>query len=206
MSGQQNQKEATRERILQAAEEVFAQHGYHDALMDEVGHAARASKGGLYFHFPSKETLFYALMDRLAKKLLREVDEAIADQTDPVSKVQSALEAALKALSRQRQLAKILLLQGYGLGSAFEKKRLEIYERFAAVIREHLDQAVKDGSLSPIDTQVTAYAWVGALNELIVRWIHTGKPDPIKRSLPVLTTLFLQGVKVEAKTRSKRTK
>ncbi|MBI1742334.1 TetR/AcrR family transcriptional regulator [Candidatus Acetothermia bacterium] len=206
MSGQQNQKEATRERILQAAEEVFAQHGYHDTLMDEVGQVARASKGGLYFHFPSKEALFYALMDRLAAKLLREVDEAMVGETDPVSKVQSALETALKALSRQRQLAKILLLQGYGLGSAFEKKRLEIYERFASVIREHLDHAVKDGSLLPIDTEVTAYAWVGALNELIVRWIHTGKPDPIKRSLPVLTTLFLQGVKAEAKTRTKRTK
>jgi AcrR family transcriptional regulator len=206
MVAKTNQKEATRERILNAAESVFSQNGYHDTLMDEVVQAAGASKGGVYFHFPSKESLFFALMDRLAEKMLREIDEAMLDENEPIRKVQCALEAALRALSRQRRLAKILLLQGYGLGSAFEVKRLEIYGRFAAVIKKHLDQAVAAGALAKVDTEVTAYAWIGALNELIVRWIHTGNPDPIKRSLPVLTQLFLQGVEPALTTREKRAK
>jgi AcrR family transcriptional regulator len=197
MSEKPNQKEATRERILQAAEAVFAQNGYHDTVMDEVVQAARASKGGVYFHFSSKEALFLALMDRLAEKMLSEIQEAMAGRDDPIGQVQSALEAALKALSRHRLLAKIVLLQGYGLGSAFETRKMEIYERFASVIRERLDQAVAMGALAPLDTEVTAYAWIGALNELIVRWIHTGRPDPVKRALPVLTALFLQGLKTK---------
>ncbi len=194
MSEKPNQKAATRERILQAAEAVFAQNGYHDTVMDEVVQAARASKGGVYFHFSSKEALFLALMDRLAEKMLSEIQEAMTGRDDPISQVQSALEAALKALSRHRLLAKIVLLQGYGLGSAFETKKMEIYERFAIVIRERLDQAVAMGTLAPLNTEVTAYAWIGALNELVVRWIHTGQPDPVKRALPVLTALFLQGI------------
>jgi len=206
MAEKNHQKEATRERILNAAESVFSQNGYHDTLMDEVVEAAGASKGGIYFHFPSKESLFFALMDRLAEKMLREIEEAMLAENEPIRKVQCALEAALRALSRQRRLAKILLLQGYGLGSAFEEKRLDIYGRFALVIQAELDQAVAAGALEKIDTQVTAYAWIGALNELIVRWIHTGEPDPVKRSLPVLTQLFLQGVNPETRVRNKRAK
>lgn len=206
MPEKSNQKKTTRERILRAAETVFAENGFHHTLMDEVVKAAGTSKGGIYFHFPSKESLFFALMDRLAEKMLREVEEAMTGQDSPIAKVQSALEAALKALSRQRHLAKILLLQGYGLGSAFEEKKMEIYGRFARVIQSHLDEAVAEGALPEIDTEVTAYAWIGALNELIVRWIHTGEPHPMKRSWPVLTTLFLQGVgsQTEAQNRRKR--
>ena len=55
----------TRERIMEAAEAVFAEKGYHDAAMDEIVRRTSVSKGGLYFHFSSKERLFFAVMDHL---------------------------------------------------------------------------------------------------------------------------------------------
>ena len=190
-------KEATRERILEAAEAVFAEKGYHDTIMDEIVAASSTSKGAIYFHFPSKEDLFFSLMDRLASSLLREVERAIAGQRGAVAKVQAALEAVLKNLSRRRRLARILLLQSYGLGAAFERKRLEIFERFAALIKKHLDEAVAEGSIPTIDTEVAAYAWLGAIHELVVRWLHTSKPDPLKKTLPALSGLFLRGIGFE---------
>ena len=45
-------KEATRQRILEAAEEVFAEKGYHGAVVDDIVRTADMSKGGFYFHFP----------------------------------------------------------------------------------------------------------------------------------------------------------
>jgi AcrR family transcriptional regulator len=193
-------KEATREKILSAAEAAFAEKGYHETLMDEIGQAAQTSKGAIYFHFPSKEKLFFALMDRLASMLQREVAREIAQRHGALAKVQGALEAVLTALGRHRQLAKLLLLQGYGLGSAFEAKRLEIYTQFAALIQEHLEEAVAESSIPPLDAEVTAYAWLGAINELIVRWLLTGRPDLKKRALPTLSALFLQGVRARSQT------
>ena len=63
------QRARTRERILEAAEAVFADNGYHDALVDEIGKRTSMSKGGLYFHFPSKEDLFFAVNAKSALKL-----------------------------------------------------------------------------------------------------------------------------------------
>lgn len=56
-------KEATRQRIVEAAIAVFAEKGYHDAAVDEIVRASGTSKGAFYFHFPSKEEIFFALIE-----------------------------------------------------------------------------------------------------------------------------------------------
>lgn len=190
-------KEQTRERILDAAEKLFAEKGFHETAMDEIVQAAQISKGGVYFHFPSKEQLFFALLDKLADALQHEVQREIARRRGAVHKIRGALEVVLKNLASKRRLAQIVLRQGYGLGPAFERKRLEIYSRFAQVIKGHLDEAVAEGSIPPINTEITAYAWLGAINELVLRWIYTGKPDPLTESLPALLEIFLRGIGIK---------
>jgi TetR/AcrR family transcriptional regulator, fatty acid metabolism regulator protein len=187
-------KELTRERILEAAERLFAEKGFHETAMDEIVRASKVSKGGVYFHFPSKEDLFFALLDKLADALQREVQREIARRRGAVAKIQGALEVVLRTLTSQRHLAQIILRQGHGLGPSFERKRLEIYSRFARLIKENLDEALAEGSIPPINTEITAYAWLGAINELVLRWIYTGQPDPLTQTLPTLQELFLRGI------------
>jgi len=192
-------KAATREKILSAAEDVFSQKGYHDSLMDEIAQISKTSKGALYFHFPSKESLFFALLDRLADALVREVEKEISKNKGAVAKVQAAIEAVLRALSKRRRLAKIVLRQGYGLGPKFEKKRLALFDRFAHLIERHLQEAIEEGSISDLNTRITAYAWLGSLNEIVTRWLYLDDPHPIKEALPTLVPLFLRGIGVEWK-------
>jgi TetR/AcrR family fatty acid metabolism transcriptional regulator len=187
-------KELTRERILEAAEKLFAEKGFHETAMDEIVRASKVSKGGVYFHFPSKEELFFALLDKLADALQREVQREIARRRGAVAKIQGALEVVLRTLTSQRHLAQIILRQGHGLGPSFERKRLEIYSRFARLIKENLDEALAEGSILPINTEITAYAWLGAINELVLRWVYTGQPDPLTQTLPTLQELFLRGI------------
>jgi AcrR family transcriptional regulator len=196
-------KELTRERILEAAERLFAEKGFHETAMDEIVRASKVSKGGVYFHFPSKEELFFALLDKLADALQREVQREIARRRGAVAKIQGALEVVLRTLTSQRHLAQIILRQGHGLGPSFERKRLEIYSRFARLIKENLDEALAEGSIPPINTEITAYAWLGAINELVLRWIYTGQPDPLTQTLPTLQELFLRGIGITQRTTPK---
>jgi TetR/AcrR family fatty acid metabolism transcriptional regulator len=196
-------KELTRERILEAAEKLFAEKGFHETAMDEIVRASKVSKGGVYFHFPSKEELFFALLDKLADALQREVQREIARRRGAVAKIQGALEVVLRTLTSQRHLAQIILRQGHGLGPSFERKRLEIYSRFARLIKENLDEALAEGSIPPINTEITAYAWLGAINELVLRWVYTGQPDPLTQTLPTLQELFLRGIGITQRTAPK---
>lgn len=172
------QRTGTRERILEAAEAVFADNGYHDALVDEIGKRTSMSKGGLYFHFPSKEDLFFAVMDRLANKLVRRAEKAASDTDNPLKAAEAALESVLKALSTQKRLARLLVTQGYSMGSAFEAKRAEVFDRFARVIVEKLNEAKSACQIGEVDVELASRVWLGALNEVVVHWLFSDGPSP----------------------------
>jgi AcrR family transcriptional regulator len=62
----------TRERLLDAALEVFSRRGYYAASLDEIAAEAGYSKGAVYSNFSNKEELFLALIDRRFAKEARE--------------------------------------------------------------------------------------------------------------------------------------
>src|SRR5713226_4422769 len=189
-------KEATRQRILDAAEEVFAEKGYHGAVVDDIVRTADMSKGGFYFHFPNKQGIFLALMEALTPRLISTAERAIAQETDPVAKVDAALRTVLDTFSRHRRLSKILLIEAVGLGHGFEEKLMDVRAQFAGVIQKYLDQAVDEGAIARIDTKITAFAWLGAINEIVVRWVVTGDPERLEDAIPALRALLLRSVGV----------
>ena len=68
------QSRSRRERILDAAFHAFATRGYRDTAVDDIAGAAETSKGGIYFHFPNKESIFRELMETTADKLVARVE------------------------------------------------------------------------------------------------------------------------------------
>jgi AcrR family transcriptional regulator len=186
-------KQETRSRILEAAVNVFASKGYHDTKVDDIVSQSQTSKGSFYFYFPSKQDIFLALVDTFANLLENRLRERLSKEQSRTARVDAALRVCLETFGQYRSLAKIALIQATGLGTAFEEKRQAVNQRFIQIVRENLDSAVEDGSIPPLDTEVASCAWVGALNEIVLRWVYTGQPDP-EQSLPALRRLLLQSV------------
>ncbi|MAS34118.1 MAG: TetR family transcriptional regulator [Anaerolineaceae bacterium] len=185
--------DATRERILDAALDKFAGKGYHDTRLDEIAVESGTSKGAIYFHFPNKERLFLALVDQFADLLERRVTESIVQEDEGINRVRAALVACLDTFGKYRRPAKLLLVQAVGLGSAFEKKRMEVNDRFAGLIRTYLDEAVAVGDIAPVDTEVVSHAWMGAIYGVVIRWVYTGEPTS-ERILDALLPMLLKSV------------
>src|SRR5215216_3098976 len=188
--------EETRERILDAALNIFSNKGYHDTKMDEIVEASDTSKGSIYFYFPNKERLFLALVDQFADLLERRVIEAVEREEQGIMQVRAALQACLETFGRYRRPAKILLVQAVGLGTVFEKKRVEVNDRFANLIKKYLDESITIGDIAPVDTDVVSYAWMGAIYGIVIRWVYTGEPDS-ERILSALLPLLLKSVGYE---------
>lgn len=186
----------TRGRILDAALAVFSQKGYHSTRMDEIVEASKTSKGAIYFHFPNKERLFLALVDQFANLLERRVTEAIQEHEAGMERVRVALETCLETFGRYRRPSKILLVQAVGLGVAFEEKRNAINERFAKLIAGYLREAVENGEIEPVDTEVISLAWMGAIYSLVIHWLTTNEPEP-KRIVDALVPALLRSVGYE---------
>ena len=183
----------TREQILEAAVEAFASRGYHETKVADIVAGSRTSKGAVYFHFPSKQDIFLGLVDEFAGLLENRLEAVLEEDASGIQRVDGALQVVMDTFTKYRRLAKIFLIQAAGLGQDFEQKRLQIHRRFIALIREQLEQALREGSIAEIDPEVTAYAWMGAVNEVVISWVHDGTPDP-EAALPALRDILLRGI------------
>ena len=183
----------TKDRILSAALEVFAGKGYHRAIVDDIVRASGTSKGAVYHHFPNKEAVFLALVDDFAERLATAVAATIAERHGALAKVEGALTAALTTFAENERLARLVLLEAVSLGTTYQAKRAEVAGHFAALIRGYLDEAVADGAIAPLDTRVATLAWLGAVNEVVIQWLH-GESADLRATIAPLTRLLLRSI------------
>ena len=172
---------------------MFARKGYHRAIVDDIVRASGTSKGAVYHHFPTKEAIFLALVDDFSARLGGAVAGSVASRHGALAKVEGAVSAALTTFADDERLARLILLEAVSVGPTYQTKRAEVTERFATLIQGYLDEAVADGSLAPLDTRVATLAWLGAINEVVVQWLHGGVRD-LAATIPTLTTLLLRSI------------
>lgn len=185
-----------RERILDAAAHVFSHAGYRDAAVDDIAREAETSKGGIYFHFPSKEAIFVELMRSTADRLIGKVEREVAREADPVAQADAAIRTVLGTFAGHRSMARLLLIDALGAGRTFRVEILRLHDRFADLIASYLDRAVADGTIPPLDSRVAGAAWFGAIHEVVTRWLVADDPVPLETAYPTLRLLLLRGVGV----------
>ena len=190
----QDRSARRRERILDAAFSVFSQRGYRQAGVDEVGRQAETSKGGVYFHFPTKEALFLELLRTTADRLTGKVERSMAPYDDPIERADVALRTVLGVFAGHRTMARLFLIDAVGAGSEFQAELHRLHQRFAGIIASQLDDAVASGIIEPIDTDIAGMAWFGALNEVVVRWLMSEQRGRLEDAYPTLRSLLLRSV------------
>lgn len=190
------QGRSRRERILDAAFTTFAGRGYRDASMDDIAAAAETSKGGIYFHFPTKESIFRELMRTTADKLVDKVERSVAAEPDPIARADIAIRTVLATFAGHRTMARLLFLDVIGAGRVFQAEANALHERFAVLIQGYLDQAVADGVIPATDTRLTSIAWFGALNEVVGRWLQAEQAGRLEDAYPTLRATLLRSVGV----------
>jgi AcrR family transcriptional regulator len=194
MPVEQLRSQQRHQRILDAAVRVFSSKGYHGTLVDEIAAEADTSKGGVYFHFPNKQAIFLALLDRLANMLRERVESAIAEEPDPVTRAETALRVVLETFGGHRRLARLFMVEALGAGPEFNARMIEIRASFANLIRAHLDEAVARGAIPPLDTATAATAWFGAMNEVVTHWALSDAPGRLEDVYPTIRALLLRGI------------
>ena len=190
-----------REHLLDAAARVFARRGYSDAQMEEIAAAANTSKGGLYFHFATKEALVTAVIGRAGEILRRRVFSAMNDAgSDPVARADAALSTLIDTLAAHRSLARVLAAERLGGSVAARERVAEIEDEYVDLIANELRDALDQGRLSnldgPLDPDLAARAWVGMVRSMLAAWASGRVNVPLDRIHPELRRLLLRSAGV----------
>ena len=188
------QKEDTRRKILESAAQVFASKGFHGSVVDDIVKASGTSKGAVYFYFESKEQIYFSLVEDYVGTLAQEMHLAVQRGRGLVGQVEAAVATIVRSFQAHRALARIVLLDWPVAGAEFQGERIALKGMLVEVLRGYLDRAVQDHRIDAQDTELAAYVWIGAIGEVVVRWLNTGRPAPLEDVIAPLTRLLLNSV------------
>ncbi|MEO3754415.1 ScbR family autoregulator-binding transcription factor [Streptomyces sp. B6B3] len=150
----------TRDQILLAAGELFAERGYRATSVTEVARRARLTKGAVYFHFPSKERLAVALAEEHHARWSTMVGAAQERGLSPMETVEAMLEEACVAFQSDQMTQAVCRLQ-------LERPRLDWlptpYLHWTTLLTSLLTVASAAGELRPgVDPEAAARCLVAA--------------------------------------------
>jgi AcrR family transcriptional regulator len=100
---------ARRQAILEAAIGVFAQHGFDAATIDDIARAAGLSKGGLYWHFKSKDDILAAILMQLFDQELSVLQQLAAAEGAVAPRLRQMVAHGVAAVQQLEQLLPVML-------------------------------------------------------------------------------------------------
>jgi AcrR family transcriptional regulator len=129
-----------RDALLRAAGAVFAERGYRDASVDEIAQRAGYSKGALYWHFASKDEVFFALLEERVDAPAREMVALLRSAPPEQDMAPEASRRLAELLRSEREL--LLLENEYWAQAVRDPKLRRRYVRRRAELRAALGQAL----------------------------------------------------------------
>lgn len=163
-----------RGEILQAAEKLFAEIGYHNTSMDMIAEKAEFSKGSLYNYFENKEYLFFCMLDEKLGLFSKGLNDRIRKLSDIEDKIHALIDFYFDFFNRNAGFFKIAQSEKYHL-DRFSRKNLikRLKGRYLAHI-SGLSKIVRESVPSQEEAELLAVSINGVLNSLLTRKLLTG--------------------------------
>jgi AcrR family transcriptional regulator len=159
--------ERTRRRLLEAAEAVFAELGYHDASIVKITEAAGVGQGTFYLYFASKKDVFDELVVDLNHRVRQAMTEAASQGTTRAEMERLGFAGYFRFVAEHPALYRIIRQAEF-----VSPEMLHLhYERLTSGYVAGLRQAMEAGEIADGDPELLAWALMG-IGELVgMRWI-----------------------------------
>lgn len=156
------EKQKTKQRILDAALELFSTQGFEATSIAQIADAVGVRKASLYSHFDSKQDildrLIESIMEDYAKHSARSLADRIGDELDPDGVVRLVTEQIRYTVHDEHvsRARKMLTIEQYRNPQLAELKTKQSYTDVLAFAEALMERLVSEGRLKPLDTQMMA--------------------------------------------------
>lgn len=155
--------EATRRRLLEAAEAVFGEHGYHEASIVKITERAGIGLGTFYLYFDSKRSIFEALVVDLNRRVRHSMSEAMAGASSRREAERAGFTGFFRFTAEHPALYRVVREAESVSPESLRLHYTRIVEGYETGLRAAQEAGDVDRALDP---EVTAWALMG-MSELI---------------------------------------
>lgn len=171
---------ARKQRILDAAADLFARKGFHSVSMEDIGEAVGITASAIYRHYDSKTAVLVAMFDRVIDQLLGEGQRLAADrQADPLDALTQLIDGQIGFVVDDRDVAQVYFREIANLPEA-DRRGLRRKQRLYLEEWVHLLTELR-GDLDDTAARTVVHCAIGAIQSTLQH--SAGLPEDRQREL-----------------------
>ena len=186
-----------RRQILDAATEVFAEVGYHEASINAIIEKAEIARGTFYLYFESKAAVFDSILDNAMHELRARISRIDVDDPHappPQVQLRTVLVRVLEYVVGDRTLTRILLAGGRTVEAEAARRLDAFFAEVRAIIELALHHGMAMKLVRPCNKQLAAAALLGTVRGVIEALVVESVPASVDDVVNELIVLALRGV------------
>jgi AcrR family transcriptional regulator len=198
-----------RNAILEAAEAVFAEHGFHRARIQDVAQRARIAVGTVYNHFEQKDDVLRALLEERTEGFISQLEPKPGDPADFEGRLRARVDRILAYVETHRAFFTIAAEHGLvgsssNSASGVTGKAARHLARARALFVELVQEGIDAGILEPLDPTVLARFMGGLVRAFTIGALQQDPKASLAKDADVIVRFFLHGASRSPARASKR--
>jgi AcrR family transcriptional regulator len=188
--------ERTRQRLLDAAREIFERRGYHGAAVADIAKAAGVAHGTFYKYFESKDDVFRDLTNQVVSAMFERTRRR-RPAPDAVHRIVSANWRYIQAFREDADFLAIVW-QVVVFEPEYREFWLRVRQRWADTIEGWVTREVDAGTADVrLDPAVAARALGLMMESFLQTWFVFGVPYDFETALATLSQLWINALQLE---------
>jgi AcrR family transcriptional regulator len=186
--------EATRRKLLGAAELEFGERGFHAASVASITRRAGVAQGTFYLYFPGKQDILRELVRQMGRELRHALAEATGELSERLEVERAGLRAFVRFSLGHKNLYRVVMQSQFVDESIYR----EYYQTLAGAYAAGLVRAQKVGQTRPGDAETQAWALMGFAHFLGLKYAIWGGCEPPAEVMETAFDFIAHGLAGEA--------
>ena len=183
------------QRILEAAIKVFAEQGFFQSTIAQVAREAGVADGTIYLYFKNKDDILVQFFNYKTKQVFSGFREEVNKGQNAVEKLRNLVRRHLAEFQRDRNMAILYQSETHQSMRMAEEQIREMSSMYLDIVAEIVEQGQQEGLMRKnLYSSLVKRFILGAVDEVINTWIHSGGDYDLVSMADPLVDLFIEGV------------
>ena len=168
-------KDTKRQRIVEAAVQIFSQKGYHRTKVHDITNALGISTGTFYIYFGNKRDLFVEVVDHVFRTIIGEAAKAIVAEKDIRNRMIVRGRVFYENYSKYNEILHQLRAEMAGEDKWPQEKIKKAYHDLTRPLMKDIQMGIDTGLYRKMDPDLLAYAFTGIIEVMSFRMMIDNK-------------------------------
>jgi AcrR family transcriptional regulator len=183
-----------RSRILNAAQDVFAEHGFRSADVKTIAERAGVGKATIYKFFDSKDALLLTIVEENLNQVRDIALKQLISNAPPLQRLRDVCLNIARFLSVNREFSRVLIQEAGEFAGDIQRKHLAIMEQYLPLAEIFFAELRREGYFTRLSARDSLQLMVNLLIGTTYTWALTGEGD-IEQQAGLYMDVLIQGLR-----------